>query len=1025
MAYERRNAIEDSGMKMSIKNKTNLGFGAALFILLVVGAVAYRSITDLVATFDWVTHSHILIAKLEQVSSALKDAEAGQRGYIITGEDVYLEPYTAALTTIERDVQDIRYLTADNPTQQRRIDRLEPLIAKKLAFASQTISVRREVEFQAAVHIVLTDQGRRLMDQIRDLISEMEHDEYALLALREAQAHATAQRTSAVIGLGGLLAFALVLLALGVVNRDIAKRKTAEGALRAAEAKYRTLAEQIPAVTYMADFGPSGVWSYVSPQIESLLGFSQTEWLADPERWHQQLHPDDREQVFAMEAHSRQSGEPFRCEYRMRAADGQDVWIRDEAVVWDTQDQPPFLQGFLLDITERKQAEQALREGEQRYRVLYAAAQRQAQDLSLLGQVRTALARELELGVMFRTVVEAIVDTFGYTQVSLYLLQEEALVLQHQVGYDRVLDRIPIGQGVSSRVVRTGRPILLKDVRTDPAFLGAIDGIVSEICIPLFDQEQVVGILNVESINGVTLSDDDLWLMIALGDHISIAIGRARLYTEARENESILRSFYDSAALMMGVVEVFDDDILHLSDNAASGAFFGRTPEMMRNQFASRMGVPLEALHMWLERYRASERSGHPVRFEYAHGAGADVRWLSATVHPIMHATGERPRCSYVVEDVTERKHAEAALRDSEERFRQFAENVDEVFWMVSPDLSRVIYISPAYERIWGRSCASVYEQPKSFLHSIHPDDSERVVAAQARKIDGEYDEEYRIIRPDNTVRWIWSRSFPISDADGTIYRIAGISVDITERKKVERLKNEFVSTVSHELRTPLTAIRGALSLLGGSAVGELTERAKIMIDIAYKNSDRLMRLINDILDIEKIEADRTDFRLRPIALALLLEQAIEANRPYGEQLGVTFRLEPTPLDMIVNVDPDRLIQVLTNLCSNAAKFSPAGTVVDISAARIGTSIRIAVADQGFGIPEAFRDRVFQKFAQADSSDTRKKGGTGLGLSISKALVEKLGGLISFETQVDTGTTFYVELPEWCPPGVVVSRSAR
>jgi signal transduction histidine kinase/HAMP domain-containing protein len=190
---------------------------------------------------------------------------------------------------------------------------------------------------------------------------------------------------------------------------------------------------------------------------------------------------------------------------------------------------------------ERQQAEDALRGSEQRYRALCATAQRQAQELLLLDQVRTALARELDLPAVIRTVVEGIAQTFGYTQVSLYLLEGDLLRLQHQVGYERVIAQIPITQGVSGRVARTGQPVLLEDVRADPTFLGAIEGIVSEVCVPLCDQSRVVGTLNVESTHGVTLTEADLRLMTALSEHIGIAIGRARLYAEVRESAESLR----------------------------------------------------------------------------------------------------------------------------------------------------------------------------------------------------------------------------------------------------------------------------------------------------------------------------------------------------------------------------------------------------------------------------------------------------------------------------------------------------
>jgi PAS domain S-box-containing protein len=240
---------------------------------------------------------------------------------------------------------------------------------------------------------------------------------------------------------------------------------------------------------------------------------------------------------------------------------------------------------------------------------------------------------------------------------------------------------------------------------------------------------------------------------------------------------------------------------------------------------------------------------------------------------------------------------------------------------------------------------------------------------------------------------------------------------DITERVKVERMKTEFVSTVSHELRTPLTATRGSLALLAGGVAGELPAQAKSMIDMALKNSERLILLINDMLDMEKIEAGKMEFQPGPVKLAPLLQQALKDNQIYAEQYQVSYELEGELAEVManpgvmVNVDSNRLMQVLSNLLSNAAKFSPAGDKVILSLTSNGRHARIAVKDHGSGIPEQFHGQIFQKFTQADSSDTRKKGGTGLGLSIAKAIVEKMGGSIGFESEPNVLTLFFVEFP--------------
>jgi signal transduction histidine kinase len=218
---------------------------------------------------------------------------------------------------------------------------------------------------------------------------------------------------------------------------------------------------------------------------------------------------------------------------------------------------------------------------------------------------------------------------------------------------------------------------------------------------------------------------------------------------------------------------------------------------------------------------------------------------------------------------------------------------------------------------------------------------------------------------------------------------------------------------VSHELRTPLTSIRGALGLLLGGVAGELSPKARAMVEIAAKNSERLIRLINDILDIDKIESGKMIFNLQPVELMPLLQHVIDSNRAYGDQFDITFTLESAVAGAWVYADGDRLIQALTNLLSNAAKFSPAGGRVLISLARNGEMLRVAIQDRGPGIPETFRARLFQKFAQADASDARQKGGTGLGLSITKAIVDKLGGRIDVIGAPEGGSIFFIDLPEW------------
>jgi len=238
-----------------------------------------------------------------------------------------------------------------------------------------------------------------------------------------------------------------------------------------------------------------------------------------------------------------------------------------------------------------------------------------------------------------------------------------------------------------------------------------------------------------------------------------------------------------------------------------------------------------------------------------------------------------------------------------------------------------------------------------------------------------------------------------------------GIVRDITERKRLDRMKSEFISTVSHELRTPLTSIRGSLGLILGKSADMLPVKARKMLEMATRNSERLTLLINDILDLEKIESGSLVFEFRTLDLLALCRQAIEDNEGYAREHQVRLKLVSILGQAYVSGDEHRLLQVFANLISNAVKYSPQDGEVTISVAILDGSYRIEVRDQGTGIPEEFRSRIFQRFAQADSSDTREKGGTGLGLSITKAIVERHDGTIDYESEQGKGTVFHFELP--------------
>ncbi|MDX6768564.1 MAG: PAS domain-containing protein [Elusimicrobiota bacterium] len=423
--------------------------------------------------------------------------------------------------------------------------------------------------------------------------------------------------------------------------------------------------------------------------------------------------------------------------------------------------------------------------------------------------------------------------------------------------------------------------------------------------------------------------------------------------------------------------------------------------------------------------YQHGRTALYEVEHRLRHKDGT-YRWVLTRGALLRDAAGAPLRMSGSHTDIHERKLAEEALKESEARFRQVTDNIREVFWLSDVKKDEVIYVSPGYELIWGRSVSSLKDSPFDWLEAIHPEDRQRVVAAAtSRQATGEYDEVYRILRPDGTIRWIRDRAFPVKDETGKVYRIAGLAEDVTERRRLDeelraardaalasaRAKSAFLANVSHELRTPLNAVIGMNELMLETSADETQrERAAVARDAGRG----LLSLIDDLLDFSRLEAGRLTLDPAPFDPRALVAGVERLFRQRAQEKGLALTATVAPeVPAALHGDAGRLRQILLNFVGNAVKFTESGSVaVEADCPRVGDGaalLRLRVRDTGPGVSPAARSSLFNAFSQGDATVTRRHGGAGLGLAICRQIAELMGGEVGVDSEPGRGSSFRFE----------------
>ena len=531
--------------------------------------------------------------------------------------------------------------------------------------------------------------------------------------------------------------------------------------------------------------------------------------------------------------------------------------------------------------------------------------------------------------------------------------------------------------------------------------------------VPLHAGGQRVGTLCVMHGETRTFTAADLDLLRDLARWAESELDRSELATALaaqRETEDRLRAFMDAVP---EPVAMFDGHGRLVQVNPAGERLFGYRAHEVAGLGIDAFIADEGGLAELRRRLAAVAPGDAPVQVE-VDGRHADGRRVPLEV--IVSKTTVDGDARYVVaaRDLTERRQARQAVERLRRQQGLILEAAAEGICGIDSG-GMIVFANPSARRLFGLAADDPLDRVNLHqrFHQSYPDGSPYPwqECPTYRTLQGEGPQ-----RVGDEMFWDASgRPFAVEYASAPIHEdgvVTGAVItftDVTERRAVERLKNEFVSVVSHELRTPLTSVRGSLGLLASGALGPLGADAQRMAEVAVSSTDRLVRLVNDLLDLERIESGKVQLTLRPVAVDRLLRDAAAAVEGMAEGAGVTLRLHP--VDGVVNVDADQMLQAIANLLSNAIKFSERGQAVDVIAERTLAGLGIRVVDRGRGIPPGMQDRIFEPFQQIDSSDARERGGTGLGLPIVRSIVSRHGGDVTLESTPGVGSTFTLTVP--------------